>query len=454
MQKYSIRFFKILQDSIYFTFANSNSIFFMLYRPIWFFCVLIYRIFFRHFYVNYQKFNLKKPTILVSNHNNAFIDPIIFPALIFERLYFIVRGDIFNTKIKHWLLWNLGQIPMFRIRDGVDNLKLNESSFDLCYDLLAKNKNILIFPEGDCVQEKRLRGLKRGTARMAFGAVEKHGWDIDLQLLPTMNNYTYPREFRTEVMTNVGEGIPLKDYRELYEQNENKALSKLSNDLEVAMKALYVHIDNKEDDTLFEQLASMKRNENQVSAIPWRKNTGQRFEMEKGLAEKINALNISNASEKTELILKTSAYFKKLRDLNISDNVVTKNSPNIFLGWIVAVLGFPIYTAGILLNIFQFQLAKHIADKKIKQKIFQNSIRFGVLLFSNMMVGLLIVIIASSIHWLLAVISPLLLMLLAFYTINYHEFVQSWLEKMQFNGINKSDREVCKTMRMEILKSI
>ena len=242
--------------------------------------------------------------------------------------------------------------------------------------------------------------------------------------------------------------------RMFLEQNENKALSKLSNDLEVAMKALYVHIDNKEDDTLFEQLASMKRNENQVSAIPWRKNTGQRFEMEKGLAEKINALNISNASEKTELILKTSAYFKKLSDLNISDNVVTKNSPNIFLGWIVAVLGFPIYTAGILLNIFQFQLAKHIADKKIKQKIFQNSIRFGVLLFSNMMVGLLIVIIASSIHWLLAVISPLLLMLLAFYTINYHEFVQSWLEKMQFNGINKSDREVCKTMRMEILKSI
>ena len=224
--KVGIRFSALIIRNQIFYICLSFTPVSMLYRPVWILCIILYRVFFKHFIIKENKVDLSKPTIFISNHNNAFIDPIVYAATILSRMYFIVRGDIFNTPVKRWFLWNLGQIPMFRIRDGIDNVKRNESSFEQSYDLLGNNENILIFPEADCVQKKRLRGLKKGTARMAFGAVTKHGWDIDLQILPVMNNYTYPREFRTEVMTNVGEPICLNDYREIYEKDENQALAR------------------------------------------------------------------------------------------------------------------------------------------------------------------------------------------------------------------------------------
>ncbi len=423
----------------------------MLYRPIWIVCVFMYRVFFKHFFLNDKEYDLKRPTIIVSNHNNAFIDPIIFPTIILQRVYFIVRGDIFNTRLKHWLLWNMGQIPMFRIRDGIENVKKNESSFQQTYDLLAKNQNILIFPEGDCVQEKRIRSLKRGTARMAFGAVLKHGWELDIQLLPLLNNYTYPKEFRTEVMSNVGEGISLTDYKELYLENENKALAKLTNDIQFAMKELYIHIDSKEDDALFEKIVILKRNEMPNVPIPWEIMGKARFEMEKGLA---NSINEASIELKEELKEKATAYFSVLKQHNISDASIKGNTPNGILGFFVALIGFPLYTIGVLLNIFQFLFAKKIVDEKIKQVTFQNSIRFGVLLFTNLLLALAIIITLSNVHWLLAVLSPFALVFLAFYAVNYHEYVQGWLETNRLNKVNRSNTEELKSMRTKILDSI
>lgn len=423
----------------------------MLYRPIWILSCLTYRVFFKHFYLNYKKFDLKRPTILVSNHNNAFIDPIVFSASILQRIYFIVRGDIFNTPVNRWLLWNMGQIPMFRIRDGIDNVKKNENSFQQTYDLLAKKQNILIFPEGDCVQEKRIRSLKKGTARMAFGAAEKHGWGIDIQLLPTMNNYTYPKEFRTEIMINVGVGILLNDYRVLYEENKNKAIAKLTKDLENAMRDLYIHIDQKEDDALFEQIVILKRNDMLDFTLPWRKSGKERFEMEKGLA---NSLNNADSYVKEDLTEKTDVYYSALKQHNVSDRAVRGNTPNNLLGLLITFIGFPLYVFGIVINIFQFQFANNIVDKKIKQVTFQNSIRFGILLATNSLLAISLIIALSNIHWHLAVSSPLALLFLAFYTVQYHEYVQGWLETKRMNKVKPSDHEALKSMRNQILKSI
>ena len=55
------------------------------------------------------------------------------------------------------------------------NILKNDATYEKTYELLGKNDWIVIFPEGDCVQEKHLRPIKKGTARMAFGAMEKDG---------------------------------------------------------------------------------------------------------------------------------------------------------------------------------------------------------------------------------------------------------------------------------------
>lgn len=423
----------------------------MLYRPVWVFCILIYRIFYKHFFLKNNKIDLSKPTIIVSNHNNAFLDPIIYAALIMQRLYFIVRGDIFNTPLKRWVLWNLGQIPMFRIRDGVDNVKRNESSFEQCYDLLARKKNILIFPEADCVQKKRLRGLKKGTARMAFGAVEKHGWDIDLQLLPVMNSYTYPKEFRTVVMTNIGQPIKLNDYRKLYEEDENKALTKLTEDVRGEMIKEFVHIEDAKNDDLFERLVVLKRTDAPSSTIPWLQRSSKRFDMEKGLADILNNMSLEG-EKRNGLEEKSRNYFRSLIRNRVSDKALMGKTPNSVLGFLIALIGFPIYVLGILLNIFQYTFADNIAKKKIKDIIFKNSIRYGMLLATNVIMGVVLMVVAGMYFgWKGVLLAPVFQFLVTYIAIIYHEFVQEWLQTLSASKINLKEKEELIATRQQIL---
>lgn len=424
----------------------------MLYRPVWLCCIIIYRIFYKHFFVNYKKYSLKKATILVSNHNNAFIDPIILPAIILQRLYFIVRGDIFNTPLKRWILWNLGQIPFFRLRDGLDSVKRNEASFEKCYDLLSRKKNILIFPEGDCVQEKRIRPLKKGTARMAFGAIEKYSWDLDIQLLPILNNYTYPREFRTSIMTNMGESINLNDYKALFVENENKAINKLTKDLHSAMKDLYVHIEDKADDELFEQLVILRRNELDYSTLPWLKKGSIWFNTEKKLADTLNELTVD---KKESLKEQATNYWNSLKSCSVTDKAVIGKTPNKVLGFLVTLIGFPVYVVGIVLNIFQFKFTNSIADKKIKQVIFQNSIRYGIIYVLNLLIALTILfVVGIVVNWTVAACSMVLLWFVAFFTINYHEYVQEWLQTISASELDDEMLNKLRKERIQILDQL
>ena len=43
----------------------------------------------------------------------------------------------------------LYMLPIYRQRDGVDTIKMNQKTFNKCYDILNQNGNIIIFPEGN-----------------------------------------------------------------------------------------------------------------------------------------------------------------------------------------------------------------------------------------------------------------------------------------------------------------
>ena len=65
-------------------------------------------------------------------------------------------------------------LPIYRQRDGVDTIKMNEKTFDKCFDILANKGNLIIFPEGNHNYQKTLRPFKKGIARIALGAAEKY----------------------------------------------------------------------------------------------------------------------------------------------------------------------------------------------------------------------------------------------------------------------------------------
>ena len=157
----------------------------------------------------------KSPAILAINHPNAFMDPAMFAYAAYPpKFYFLARGDVFKGGLFGVILEGLGIAPIYRMRDGGrEGLKKNDETYRRVFGMLKENKKVIIFAEGLCVQERRLRPLKKGVPRMVFNAMEEINRP-DLTVVPVGVNYTNPKKFRSHLFFNIGEPIPVSEWME------------------------------------------------------------------------------------------------------------------------------------------------------------------------------------------------------------------------------------------------
>lgn len=151
------------------------------------------------------------PLLIAANHPNSFLDAVIVGSLFKSPVYSLARGDAFAGKFITKILTSFNMLPVYRVSEGVENLEHNYTTFQSCQKLFEKNKIVLIFSEGRCINEWHLRPLKKGTARLAFNAWEKN---IPLKVLPLGINYSSFRFFGKNVFLNFGSIISSKDFNE------------------------------------------------------------------------------------------------------------------------------------------------------------------------------------------------------------------------------------------------
>ena len=149
---------------------------------------------------------LKKqgPLLLASNHPNSFLDAIILDILFEQPIWSLARGDVFKNKFISTILRTLKMFPVYRVSEGVENLNSNYETFENCKKVFRQKGLVLIFSEGRCLNEWRLRPLKKGTARLAISSWEEN---IPLEVLPVGINYSSFRRFGKNVIINFGEPI-------------------------------------------------------------------------------------------------------------------------------------------------------------------------------------------------------------------------------------------------------
>ena len=94
------------------------------------------------------------------------MDAIMVGSALPRRSWFLARSDVFRKKWLANFLSFIGVIPIYRLLEGAENLQRNDETFDKCSKMLEQKKAIIIFSEGLCIQERRLRKLKKGTAPM------------------------------------------------------------------------------------------------------------------------------------------------------------------------------------------------------------------------------------------------------------------------------------------------
>jgi 1-acyl-sn-glycerol-3-phosphate acyltransferase len=188
----------------------------------------------------------KGPLIIVSNHPNTFMDPLIVASITNTRIGFVGNAGIFSNKALASVLRYFHVIPVYRRKDVLSGEKPdNNAAFYKCHQYLSEGNMLLIFPEGDSYYELKLREIKTGTARIALSYEAIKNFKGNLKILPISLDYSDSIQFRSMISVTIAKPLRIDGYKELYLSDEVESVKKLTDEIKGALAEHIPHTDGK-----------------------------------------------------------------------------------------------------------------------------------------------------------------------------------------------------------------
>lgn len=161
--------------------------------------------------VHFDKLPKGAPLLLASNHPDSFFDAVVIGSVLEQPIHTLTRGDVFRKKAAAFWLRQINLIPVFRGSEGRQYVKNHDVTAQESHDALKKGDAVVVFSEGICVNEWRLRPLGKGTARMAYKIWYGDDALLTMKVIPTGLNYENFRGPGKRVSLNFGEAIAADD---------------------------------------------------------------------------------------------------------------------------------------------------------------------------------------------------------------------------------------------------
>ena len=191
-----------------------------------------------------EALNTKGPLLICANHPDSLLDAIILSTLFKSPVHSLARGDAFKNKFYASLLRSIHMMPVYRVSEGVENLEQNYETFDACKKIFEKGGVVLIFSEGRCINEWRLRPLMKGTARLAISSWQE---GINLSILPVGINYQSFHSFGKNIHLNFGEIFNIGAIKA--EEGFGKAIISFNDKLRLELSKLVIEISKDDMET-------------------------------------------------------------------------------------------------------------------------------------------------------------------------------------------------------------
>ena len=141
------------------------------------------------------------PTILVLNHPNGLMDPLLLLCLSPRPVAFLAKAPLFAMPFVSLFVKAFDSIPVYRPQDADSDVRRNHETFARARDLLRRGGVLALFPEGVSHDEPRLMPLKSGAARIALGAASEG----PVTILPAGLTYEARDIFRSGALLYVAE---------------------------------------------------------------------------------------------------------------------------------------------------------------------------------------------------------------------------------------------------------
>jgi glycerol-3-phosphate O-acyltransferase / dihydroxyacetone phosphate acyltransferase len=327
------------------------------------------RVFFRHLEVrNRDLIPAEGPLLVVSNHPNTMMDPVAIGAVMRQELFFIAKSTLFGSGIRNWILSRMNLIPIFRREDTGSQGVSNEETFRQCFAYLAQKKTLLIFPEGTSFNERRLRPLKTGAARLALGAEARAHFKAGVRILPIGLNYSDPTRFRSDLFVNIGQPIRAAEYAEAYRQDPVAAAQALTEQIRSRLEGLIIHTSTEEEDELLGHIETIFKNQLLAEFNLSAGKKDESFLLSKGIVQSIAYFRERQPERIQALKGQIDAYLASLQSLRLRNELLQEEHANRNLlkdslqTLFFLVLGFPLYLYGLIHNYLPYKIPALVAD--------------------------------------------------------------------------------------------
>ncbi len=328
--------------------------------------------------VNYHNVHEGDPIIFVANHPSALIDPIICGCFTNVPIHFLGRADIFNTKFNNWFLRNAHMWPIYRDVDGKDSLEKNKQVFAECYASLKDGNPILLYGEGvtDEVFIRRVKKIKKGAARIAFGAEEGYDFKLGLKIVPLGINYTNPAMKDSDLMLRYAEPVVVADYKDLFDENPVKAMLEVTRLVEERILENTIHIKDKKESEGLEAVLMLFSHTMHYEKKDDVEDFSERWDQSKKIAEALN--NWEDKEEKASYLDKVKAFWEKLNPskderylIQLLNNEKVSTAKELF----EIVFFFPFALVGVIMNLPAFYLLNSLPKKLLKRFNFHSGFK-------------------------------------------------------------------------------
>jgi len=149
----------------------------------------------------------KGAIIFTPNHCNTLMDPLAMLASYPEKIVFVARADIFNSKFAGFLNF-LKIMPINRRRDGLRSVLKTDDTIAKSIEVLKHDTPFCILPEGTHRTMHSLLPIGKGIARIAIGASEV--CEGPLYIVPIGLEYGDYFRYRSTLVVHYGKAIDVK----------------------------------------------------------------------------------------------------------------------------------------------------------------------------------------------------------------------------------------------------
>ncbi len=300
------------------------------------------------------------PLLVCMNHPNSFLDAMIVMVTCKRPFHVLVRADVFEHPLANKLLRSIRLIPIYRMRDGYHQLDKNRNTFEECCRVFEQKGAIIIFPEASCIQERRLRKLQKGAAKLVLAAEEKNNFQLNISCVCVGLNYERLNRFGGFLHVYSSDPFLVNTYKEAYLSDKHEGYKLLTDRIENELREQLFIIDHKEDEYLLESY--------------WKISPGVHsdFSLNKTYAD---CLNQADKELKETLIIVCKDYFKALKRYSIHPAFLRELSYSKWKQYyLLAIRGFdmvflfPVFVLGFLTNGLAFFLPEYAAKKKFPEE--------------------------------------------------------------------------------------